>query len=104
MGNSTAAVIYFSLDGNTRYLAQTIADAVPDTGTPLLTRVMHNGTRTDTVPSLDALRQHTEEALTTLPPRLHALEDVQAYPVAVSDALQARTEATAERLRTERTP
>lgn len=80
------------------------ADAVPDTGTPLLTRVMHNGTRTDTVPSLDALRQHTEEALTTLPPRLHALEDVQAYPVAVSDALQARTEATAERLRTERTP
>lgn len=80
------------------------ADDVPDTGTPLLTRVMHNGTRTDTAPSLDALRQRTEEALATLPPRLHALEDVQAYPVAVSDALQARTEATAERLRTKMTP
>mgnify|MGYP006274098163 FL=1 len=77
------------------------ADEVPDTGTPLLERVMHNGTRTDDAPSLDALRSRTQSALAALPPRLHALEEAPAYPVTISGALQARTDATAERLRTE---
>jgi nicotinate phosphoribosyltransferase len=75
------------------------ADEVPDTGTPLLKRVMRNGARTDEAPSLDTLRSRTQENLEALPPRLHALEEVPAYPATVSEALQDRTEATADRLR-----
>ena len=69
-------------------------------GTPLLDRVMAGGERTsagETRP-LDALREHAAAKRTELPDRLHTLDDATPYEVALSNALQARLNATREQL------
>ena len=71
-------------------------------GTPLLDRVMAGGERTSAGQTrpLDALRDHAAAKRAELPDRLRALDDAEPYEVALSDALQARLDATRERLRT----
>jgi nicotinate phosphoribosyltransferase len=69
-------------------------------GEPLLHPVMRNGTRTDAGQPrpVQALREHAAAKLQEMPPRLHALEPAEPYPVAVSDALGQRRSETEARL------
>lgn len=69
-------------------------EPAPTGAAPLLQQVMAGGRRTEAgrVP-LDAAARHAEAAVGQLPARLHALDDADPYPVALSDTLEARTEA-----------
>ena len=66
-------------------------EAAPAGAQPLLQPVTHGGRRIAPPEPLDALRDHAAAQLAALPDPLRALDGVaaeQAYPVAVSDALQ----------------
>ena len=74
MGNSTAAVIYFSLDGNTRYLAQTIADAVGATVIEIKPEAAQKGKG-----SLKHIWGSTQVTLPEEPPIAPIEDDLQSY-------------------------
>ena len=81
-----------SPDGHIERDLVALADeAAPAGAQPLLQPVMHGGRRIAPPEPLDALRDHAAAQLAALPDPLRALDGVaaeQAYPVAVSDALQ----------------
>jgi len=71
-------------------------------GTPLLSRVMQDGTRTRDAPPLNTLRENAASRLDELPGRLRELDlDVDPFPVVLSDAMRARRDETRERLEAE---
>lgn len=67
-------------------------EAGPAGGEPLLTRVMRNGRREDERRPLAALREASREAMSRLPEGVRSLETPSAYPVEISEALQALAE------------
>lgn len=72
-----------------------------DGGTPLLTRVMEAGTRTEAGRHrpLDSIRERAADTKNRLPARLHALDKADpAYEVRISSTLQERAEQTKEAL------
>ncbi len=59
-------------------------------GEPLLIEAMRNGKRSQRSPSLSAVREHCSTEMRTLPPQLRELDiATTAYPVSISDTLQA---------------
>lgn len=58
-------------------------------GTPMLIPVMRNGARIAEAESLQTIRQRVAQSLDTLPEALKSLMTAPAYPVVISDALQA---------------
>jgi nicotinate phosphoribosyltransferase len=57
-------------------------------GEPLLAQVMRKGRRLAPPPPLAAVRDRVRDQLARLPPRLGALDPVDAYPVTISAALE----------------
>ncbi len=65
-----------------------LADEQMD-GEPLLVKFMENGKKTRALPSLNAVRVAASENLSRLPTKYRALTDAPAYPVELSQALEA---------------
>jgi len=82
----------FDAEGHLADDTLTLADAACD-GQALLEPFMQNGRTLAPYPSLETLRQYTQQQLQTLPPVFKTLEKAPSYPVQISDELSALAEA-----------